>query len=268
MIYTCYEMIRDCRTNRPEGWRYFVSNYVPVIRKLVAHYCAFPAGASEAGASDSAMVERVLAGVRDPQSSLFQSLEPAPERWFVAALRQKTLAEIVFPPPDHELELEAAAAAFAPLTLVEKQATWTEGMGYTAEQGGAMLRMAPATVAKIRDRAAELLRGQVDTWRRSILRENGPQLGLAASRARHEDCLSAKVFLDVLDGRASWRNREDMERHVTGCLHCVDHFCRMAEVIELLRGVQSLSDEEAAPYLKLMGVEAEKKKGWRRLIRA
>ena len=208
-------MIRDCRANRAEGWRYFVSNYVPVIRKLVAHYSAFQAGAADAGVSDSGVVERVLAGVRDPQSSLFQSLEPAPERWFVAELRQKTLAEIVFPPPDHELELEAAAAALAPLTVVEKQAAWTEGMGYTAEQGGAMLRMAPATVAKIRDRAAELLRGQVDTWRRSILRENGPQLGLAASQARGEDCLSAKVFLDVLDGCASWRNREDMERHVT-----------------------------------------------------
>ena len=40
MIYTCYEMVRDCRAGRAEGWRYFVASYVPVIRKLLAHYQA------------------------------------------------------------------------------------------------------------------------------------------------------------------------------------------------------------------------------------
>jgi len=258
MIYTCYEMIRDCRADRPEGWRYFVVNYVPVIQKVAAHYSP----------SDATLIDRVLAGVRTPHSSLFQSLEPAPERWFVAELRQKTVAEVVAPTPEIDLDLETAAAALGSLTVVEKQAAWTEGMGYTAEQGGAMLRMAPATVGKIRDKAAELLRGHVDTWRRSIVKENGLHLGRAAAEARGAGCLSAKIFLDVLDGRASWRDRESMERHVTGCLHCVDHFCRMAEVIEVLRGVQPLSDEAAGPYFQLMGVKAEKKKGWRRLIGA
>jgi hypothetical protein len=249
-------MIRDCRQDQPEGWRYFIANYVPVVRKLVAHY----------GGGDGGVVERVLAGVRNPEASLFQSLEPAPERWFVAELRQKVLAELVFPPPGIELDLDTAAAAVAPLTIVEKQAAWTEGMRYTPEEAGAMLRMSPGTVAKIRDRAAELLRGQVDAWRRGLLSENGPQLGRAAAAARGDDCLSAKIFLDVLDGRATWRGREEMERHVQGCLHCIDHFCRMAEVIELLRGIQPLTADETAPFYRLLRVEPEKKKGWRRLI--
>jgi hypothetical protein len=131
-----------------------------------------------------------------------------------------------------------------------------------------MLRMAPATVAKIRERAAELLRGKTDTWRRSLLRENGRRLGRAAADARGPECLGAKTFLDVLDGRASWSGREQMERHVTGCFHCIDHFCRMAEVIELLRGVRPLAEEEAAKYARLLGVEWARKKGWRRLIGA
>lgn len=256
MIYTCYEMIRDCRENRPEGWRYLIANYVPVIRKLAAHY----------GAEDGGVLERVLTGLRNPQATLFTSLDPAPERWFVAELRQIVVAEIAFQPPDIEVDLETAAAAFAPLTVVEKQAAWTEAMGYTPEEAGAMLRMAPATVAKIRDRAAELLRGHVDAWRRGILKENGPQLGRAAAQARGAECLSPKIFLDVLDGRASWRGREEMERHVNGCLHCVDHFCRIAEVVEVVRGVQPLTPEEAAPFGRLLGVEAERSKGWRRLI--
>ena len=38
MVYTCFEMIRDCRADRPEGWSHFITNYVPVIRSIVLHY--------------------------------------------------------------------------------------------------------------------------------------------------------------------------------------------------------------------------------------
>jgi hypothetical protein len=259
MIYTCYDMVRDCRENRAEGWRYFLTNYVPVIRKLLAHYAT----------ADEALLEKVLVAIGRPESSMFSSLEPAPERWFVAELRQKVLAELPDPAPEIELDLETAGAALAPLTVVEKQASWIEGMGYSAEETGAMLRMAPATVAKIREKAADLLRQKSDSWRRSMLRENGLRLGRLAAAARGPECLPSKTFLDVLDGRTPWNGREELERHVSGCLHCVDHFSRMAEVIEVLRGVKALSEEGSAKYAGLLGVEAgTKKKGWRRLIGA
>lgn len=252
MIYTCYDMVRDCRADKAEGWRYLVTNYVPVIRKLLAHYSG----------PDAPGVERVLEKLKRPESSLFASMEPAPERWFLGELRQKALAEMEFPPPDIAIDLEIAAAALAPLTVVEKQAVWTETMRYSPEEAGAMLRAAPSTVARIRDRGAELLRGQVDSWRRTLFAENGPQLGRAAAEARAGECPPSKTFLDVLDGRTPWSGREEMERHVAACLHCVDHFCRMAEVIELLRGARPLSEEEAAPYERALGVEPKKRRRW------
>lgn len=125
-----------------------------------------------------------------------------------------------------------------------------------------MLRMAPATVAKIRERASELLRGKADAWRRTLLRENGRRLGRMAAAARGPECLPVKAFLDVLDGRTTWGNREQMERHVIACWHCVDHFCRMAEVVELLRGVKPLPNEEAARWAQVLGLQAARKKGW------
>jgi hypothetical protein len=257
MIYTCYDMLRDCRADRAEGWRYFITNYVPVIRRLLSHYA--PASPMP--------IERILTTLKKPESSLFSAMEPAPERWFLAELRQKALAELEFPAPEIDLDLETVATALAPLTVTEKQAAWSEGMGYTPQEAGPMLRMAPATVAKIRDRASELLRGSVDTWNRSLLASNGPHLGRAAAAVvATKDCVPVKTFLDVLDGRATWAGREEMERHVGNCFHCVDHFCRMAEVIELLRHVRPLTDEEAAPFYKLLGVDAKQRKGWRRLL--
>ena len=254
MIYTCYEMVRDCRAGRSEGWEYFLSNYVPVIRRLLVHYSPEPPD----------LLERILPALRRPDLSLFQSLEPMPERVFVAELRQRILAEIGAPAAESSLELEEAAAAFAPLTLVEKQAVWMETMGYGPAESGTMLRMAPATVEKIRNRAAELLRGAVDSWSSGMLAANGRQLGRSAAAAGTPECIEAKVFLDVLDGRMTWRGREEMERHAAGCLHCVDHFSRLAEALELVRGLKPLTASEIQPYRDLLGIAEVKKSGWRR----
>lgn len=252
MIYTCYEMARDCRADKPEGWTHFIVNYVPLVRKFLAHY-----GGGE--------IEPVLKALRDPQSSMFQSLEPAPERWFLAELRQNVLAQIPIRPVEIAIDLETVADALAPLTVVEKLAAWLETMRYDAKESGAILRMSPETVTKIRERAEELIRGKVDAWRRGLLAENGRALGLEAVAAKTEDCLRDKAFLDVLDGRETWRGREEMERHVTRCWRCIDHYCRMAEVIQAIRGVQPLTEEEAEPFRRLLGVQP-KKPTWKRLV--
>ena len=252
MIYTCYEMIRDCRADKPEGWSHFISNYIPVICKLVAHY-----------APDSARdLNSIVKSLRRPDSSLFQSLEPSPERWFVAQLRQEVVALLPSQEPGTPLDLEAVAAALEPLTLTEKQAAWMETMLYSPVDAGVMMRMAPATVTKIRDRGAELLRAKVDVWNRNLMTENGRALGKEAAAASTKDCQSAKVFLDILDGRTSWYGRDSMEVHVRNCWHCIDLFCRMVEVIHLLRGSKPLTDPEAQPYRELLGVAAQKKRGW------
>jgi hypothetical protein len=138
-------------------------------------------------------------------------------------------------------------------------------MRYSPVQAGPMLRVSPETVEKVRDRAAELIRGKVDSWRRTLLAENGPALGREAAAAVAQDCLPTKAFLDVVDGRTTWRDREMMDRHLRTCWHCVDHFCRILEVVHLLRGSQPLSEVESEPFLASLGV-APKRTGWKRLI--
>ena len=51
MVYTSYEMIRDCRANKPEGWSHFVIHYVPFIRRVIAHY--FPEKRDDDPTSDA-----------------------------------------------------------------------------------------------------------------------------------------------------------------------------------------------------------------------
>jgi hypothetical protein len=259
MIYTCFEMIRDCRAGRAEGWSCFAANYVPAIRKLLAHYGAGPHGEAEA-------LKRVLLTVRQPEDGLFQSLEPSPERWFVAQLRQKVVTELAPPAAAISLDLDTLAGALEPLTLLEKQAVWLETMLYPPAETGVLLRMAPATVERIRAKAADLIRGKMDSWSHTLLAENGAALGRAAAAAADSECLSPKTFFDLLDGRTTWHGREQMERHATRCWHCIDHYCRLVEVVELLRGNQPLTDAEAEPYRELLGAAAKKRSPWKRWL--
>lgn len=259
MIYTCYEMVRDCRADLPEGWTHFISNYVPVIRRAVAHYAPERAG-------DAALLDRILLTVRKAESFIFHSTEPPEERWFVGQLRQLVVGELAAPAAEIPLDLECLTAALEPLTMTERQAAWFETMGYPPAQAGPMLRVSPETVEKVRQRAAELIRGKVDSWRRTLLTENGAALGREAAAGVGPDCLPTKAFLDVVDGRTTWRDREMMDRHLRTCWHCVDHFCRMLEVVHLLRGSEPLSDAESEPYRALLGVSVPKRSGWLRLI--
>jgi hypothetical protein len=112
-----------------------------------------------------------------------------------------------------------------------------------------------------------MIRGKVDAWRRTLMSDNGLALGRAAGAAKTEECLPAKAFLDILDGRTTWVGREEMERHVNSCWHCIDHFCRMLEVVEVMRGIRTLTEGEAQPWRHLLGLpEAQKRTGWKRLF--
>jgi len=260
MVYTCFEMIRDCRAERPEGWSYFITHYVPVIRTLVLHY--------RPDRVDN--VNDVLFAIRNPgpqAGSLFASVSPIPEREFLAELRQQVLAilDAESPPPEPEvpIELETLTAALDPLTLLEKQAVWLETMRYGPAEAGTLLRTGAAAVEKIREDAGARMRSKLDRWRLTLLSENGRPLGREAAAATPQ-CLAAKAFLDLLDGRTTWRGREDLERHVRTCWHCIDHDCRLLEAAELAGRSHPLAESEAEPIRQLLGVTADKRPSWKR----
>lgn len=264
-IYTCLDMIRDCRADRPEGWSYLVTTYVPVIRRFLAHYYANRW-------ADADLIHRVLKALRHPQSVLFQAPGPVTEREFVAMLRQEVLrlveADQESGKPEVELDLETLTAALEPFTVTEKQLVWMESMAYSAEATALLMNLEVSTVRKARDRAEDALRGALDCWRRGLMAENGLALGRLATAARTPDCLAAKAYLEIIDGRITWARKKDYDFHMAKCWHCVDSFCRIRESDFALRECKPLTADEARPLRELLGLPEEKKSLWRRVMGA
>ena len=199
MIYTCYEMVRDCRADLPEGWVHFILHYVPVCRKVLAHYAPERAG-------DAALLDRILLTVRDPDSFLFHAAGPPEERWFVSQLRQLIVAGLAAPAAEIPLGLETLTAALEPLTMTEKQAAWLETMRYSPEQAGPMLRVSPDTVEKVRHRAAAHAAGR----ERSVA---GPRGGCRVGRG-----LPAHQGVPGRGGRAHYLARPRNDGPAPRCL--------------------------------------------------
>ncbi|MDW8353162.1 MAG: hypothetical protein RMK57_01415 [Bryobacterales bacterium] len=257
-LYTCYDMIRDCAANRPEGWRFFVTEYAPILRTLLEHYR--PEAAAEWPAKAPEMLRRF-------DAAFFAACGPRSERDFLLSLRQQLLAWLEPHDASDPRVWDAFSHALAPLTLTEKQVVWFEVMGYGKDDSAAMMRMHPDGVERIRRKAAEALAQHGGVVDRDCLRSS-----VAALPA--DGCCEAKDFFDWLDGRITWYRRDDLERHATHCWRCVDLFCRVREVLRLAQRRKPLSAGEARPLLAALGIPesaprswSDRLRFWRRLTR-
>ncbi len=64
----------------------------------------------------------------------------------------------------------------------------------------------------------------------------------------------------------TWRDREELDRHLAGCWHCVDQFCRFRETLFLSRRAHPLPEREAEAYLRVLGIEVRAPSRWKRLL--
>ncbi|MCL4851763.1 MAG: hypothetical protein KJZ78_10320 [Bryobacteraceae bacterium] len=259
-IYTSFEMVEDCKAGLRRGWAYFVSEFEPIVAALAAHYCA----EHYASKPSTDFLRDLHTG------EFFQSVRPSTQREFAIELRQALLALLEAacptPAPDIELSLGDVATALAPLTPVEKQMAWLETMKYEPAHAALTMNAGTDTVERLREKSEDLLRQSLDRWKRGLLRENGLQLRAEAAARSSQDCVPVKLFLDILDGRVTWSNRQNIDRHLASCWHCIDRFCRTREIDRLVKDTPPLTEEKTEIHLEKLGFSREKAPFWKRIL--
>lgn len=240
-------MIADCRAGKPEGWRFLARNFVPPIRWLLARY-----GKGEAELR-AQLVELKNGGG-------MARFEPMVYRQFIAGMRPEPAVTGEAP-----FDLAALSEAMTDVPALERQNLWFETMGYDVAETARLLRQSVETATAARDRMLEQLRTKLDSWTRTMLRDHGPALGAAARADKPAEPVSFRLYLDVIDGRATWQNRADVERALLAHWYEIDQFCRVREADAAYTDTKPLTEEEAAPYLELLGVGPAKASFFRRL---
>jgi hypothetical protein len=254
-VYTCYDMIRDCQAGRAEGWVYLAESFAPALSALAQHY-----------GGDAKTVETLLLRLKQGAEPL-ASMAACHQRECLYQLRPLIL-EAAGAKADPGADLEAVTTALQPLTATERQAAWLETFGYDVPQTAVLMRMAPETVAALRARTEELLRGGMDSWRAGMMAREGAALGrameaLAAGAEPAVEPLEFRHFLDVIDGRITWQRRTGFERQLEASWPEVHKACRIREADHALAPNTAF---DAGPYLTLLGVARPKPPLWKTLL--
>ncbi len=248
-IYTSYEMISDCRDGKPEGWRFMVRQFVPPLRWLLARY-----GQGEAELRNLLM---------ELKNGGIQRFQPVVHREFLAALRPEPAS-----PGEPPFELSQLSEAMQEVPVLERQNLWFETMGYEVPLSAKLLRQSAETTQAARERMLELLRSKLDSWSRTMLRDHGPALGVAARAAKPAEPVPFRHYLDIIDGRMTWQNRVGVERALTDSWYEVDHFCRVREADASITETTPYEEKDPAaqPYIDLLGVQPPKKSLLKRML--
>ncbi|MCC7234029.1 MAG: hypothetical protein IT163_01920 [Bryobacterales bacterium] len=254
-IYTCFDMIADCRQGKPEGWRHFVRTFLPPVRRIVAHY----GGGEE-------QVMHLVERLRETKSSPLHGMQPMTEREFLDSLRPLVVELTRTHVPEAAPGLDLVQEALAPLTAVERQTAWLETFGYPAREAARIMRMAPETAVKLRERTGALLRAKLDDWSVKMLARHGHALGEEVERQPPAEPLGYRDFFDVIDGRNTWQHRSTFERTLEESWFEVHRACRIREADDALDKAKPLDEAAMRPVLEYLRIPEGKKGFWKRLV--
>lgn len=266
-VFTCAEMVDACLAAQDAGWKHFITDYLPFAGLVLdRHY-------PQLIPRRESLLREVLLRSRDQDNQFFRDYRGRGEREFLLHLREHVLrvleeAEPAVPPPEMPLPWESFDQAFRKLTALERQVVWLYVLNPRADDAALMLRADQPSVTAILTRAQDHLRTSLDHWSSGMLEQNRHLLAHQARRLQTKDCPENKVFLRLLDGQNTWRDRYELEQHLITCWYCVDRLCRFREIYRLSRLTKPFPESEAEPYAKAIGLSFPPPSGWKRFFGA
>jgi len=81
-----------------------------------------------------------------------------------------------------------------------------------------------------------------------------------ARAAKKENCPELHQILRVHDGQVSWYDKEPVERHVSGCLYCLERWTALREVGYWRRMASAVTPAQVEEWLCVLPVRTEEKK--------
>jgi hypothetical protein len=236
-VFTFHKVRERCEQADAEAWRAFLELYTPLGLHLLKMHLPEQETAAER------LWKQALGALAADGFERFRATPRQSEREFLADVRSVLLERAAqenaagaaeAPQPGSAtnlLNLETFGKLLEGLPLLHQEMLFFKLAGYTDASIERMMRMAPrvaqAAFGRLEADYAEALKIERDRclWPR-------PWLALLqdARAQKQEACPQVHQFLRIQDGQVSWYDKEPVEKHVSGCRHCLEAWAALREV--------------------------------------
>ena len=263
VLFTFHKIRQQSEQGKVGAWRALLEFYAPVFFRVLEIEGAI--SAQEA----LPVVKRMLGDLTRNSFERLRGTSRQSEREFLGDLRAMLLEaaadELTAKNPETSatgvFEPDKIAKLLDGLPLLHKEMLFFKLAGYTENTVERVMRLSP----RVAEKAFERLAGEYQPARQA---ERDlcpwPAAWLAflkqARGLKTENCTPTHEMVRIHDGQVSWYEKEPVEKHVSGCLHCLEAWTGLREVSYWRRAADPHSAAEIKELLEVIPIENTAKK--------
>lgn len=266
-VFSFHSMQRACRADEPAAWLHFLNSYAPLARQLLRHY--FPEQ------EQRALLAQVFREARAEQARLWRSFAGTGEKEFALHFRGFLMEQgraARGASPGTPLTPENFWAVLGEFPPLQREMLTLAFHRYSPEELSTFLKFEPETIVAAVSQARGKLAAQLGPAAgRDLERRDHDALFAALEKQGGDKCVPVKTYVRFVDGQLTWREREDVERHLENCLSCLNRFAEFREVTHFFHVLPPADGAVVAELAVALGLpvqEPPKKKlpWWLRLL--
>lgn len=261
-LYTFHKIFTGCEEGSRGAWQEFLISYTPMMLRILDVYVPYGRGAQQRKIWQESLRELSARNFERLRTFDHQS-----EREFLVDLRvfvlEKTspgLDPARDSPQAPQPTFETLGALLKGLPLIHQVVLFLKLAGYSDRTLDRLLRMTPTVAREAFDQLQAnysiVLGREQDAclWPAAWI-----DLLRRAWSARKAECAPLRQFVRIMDGQTGWYNKDPAEQHVAECLHCLERWTALREIVAWKREAAPLPLEESEAFLSGLPIRAERK---------
>jgi hypothetical protein len=257
-LITFHKLLAGCEAGDREAWGAFLAQYTPVVFQLL--------GVSVARTPEKRLElwRGLLSTLSTGNFERLRAFSHHSEREFLVDLREALLAQAV-PHADRSQDaksppsptVDTLEAILKGLPLIHQEIVFLTLAGYSQATLEKMLRITPSVaqsgLGRLQADYALVLERSEDRclWPAAWL-----EITHGARGAKQQDCTPLRLLIRILDGQASWYDKNPVEEHRSACLHCLELWASLVEVVFWEREAKPWPAEKVESLLAALPLEA------------
>lgn len=256
-----HKVLPACEEGNADAWRVFLADYSPIVDQLFRIYLPL------SRAEQNEFWRETLVALSANDFEPLRGFEHQAEREFLVDLRAWVLDRApakLHPSEDATLPPsptgETLTELLKGLPLLHQEVVFLTLAGYSPASLEKLLRTTPtisapglarlkAEYALVLDRSEERC-----LWPAAWI-----ELIRSARAAKGGNCATLRQLVRILDGQASWYDKSPVEEHRSSCLHCLEKWTSLQEVVHWKREGKPWARERIEWLLNVLPLRAHSK---------